>query len=152
MLIFIFVKIMNVFLFVVMRLSVRSIKKYHSSQSAGNVSIYQNIFKKFFLKIAPPKNSFSKVLPKKIHFRNCSLKNAFSKLIPQKCIFKITSSKNIFQKKKKKTLLPQKIHFQNCFLKKINLISLTHSLSESSDLSEEEKSLKLSFIYLIAFF
>ena len=115
---------MNVFLFVVMRLSVRSIKKYHSSQSAGNVSIYQNIFKKFFLKIAPPKNSFSKVLPQKIHFK----------------------------KKKKKTLLPQKIHFQNCFLKKINLISLTHSLSESSDLSEEEKSLKLSFIYLIAFF
>ena len=82
---------MNVFLFVVMRLSVRSIKKYHSSQSAGNVSIYQNIFKKFFLKIAPPKNSFSKVLPQKIHFRNCSLKNAFSKLIPQKCILKINS-------------------------------------------------------------
>ena len=110
MLIFIFVKIMNVFLFVVMRLSVRSIKKYHSSQSAGNVSIYQNIFKKFFLKIAPPKNSFSKVLPQKIHFRNCSLKNAFSKLIPQKFSFKITY------------------------------------------LSEEEKSLKLSFIYLITFF
>ena len=128
---------MNVFLFVVMRLSVRSIKKYHSSQSAGNVSIYQNIFK------------------------SASSKNTFSKLLPQKCIFKIDPSKVHFQnyflkkyisKKKKKTLLPQKIHFQNCFLKKINLISLTHSLSESSDLSEEEKSLKLSFIYLIAFF
>ena len=119
MLIFIFVKIMNVFLFVVMRLSVRSIKKYHSSQSAGNVSIYQNIFKKFFLKIAPPKNSFSKVLPQKIHFRNCSLKNAFSKLIPQKCIFKITSSKNIFQKKKKKHCSLKKYIFKIAFLKKL---------------------------------
>ena len=119
MLIFIFVKIMNVFLFVVMRLSVRSIKKYHSSQSAGNVSIYQNIFKKFFLKIAPPKNSFSKVLPQKIHFRNCSLKNAFSKLIPQKCIFKITSSKNIFQKKKKKHCFLKKYIFKIAFLKKL---------------------------------
>ena len=119
MLIFIFVKIMNVFLFVVMRLSVRSIKKYHSSQSAGNVSIYQNIFKKFFLKIAPPKNSFSKVLPKKIHFRNCSLKNAFSKLIPQKCIFKITSSKNIFQKKQKKHCSLKKYIFKIAFLKKL---------------------------------
>ena len=119
MLIFIFVKIMNVFLFVVMRLSVRSIKKYHSSQSAGNVSIYQNIFKKFFLKIAPPKNSFSKVLPQKIHFRNCSLKNAFSKLIPQKCIFKITSSKNIFQKKKKKHCSLKKCIFKIAFLKKL---------------------------------
>ena len=119
MLIFIFVKIMNVFLFVVMRLSVRSIKKYHSSQSAGNVSIYQNIFKKFFLKIAPPKNSFSKVLPQKIHFRNCSLKNAFSKLIPQKCIFKITSSKNIFQKKQKKHCSLKKYIFKIAFLKKL---------------------------------
>ena len=119
MLIFIFVKIMNVFLFVVMRLSVRSIKKYHSSQSAGNVSIYQNIFKKFFLKIAPPKNSFSKVLPQKIHFRNCSLKNAFSKLIPQKCIFKITSSKNIFKKKKKKHCSLKKYIFKIAFLKKL---------------------------------
>ena len=35
-------------------------------------------------------------------------------------------------------LLPQKIHFENCFLKKINLIPLIYSSSESSDSSEEE--------------
>ena len=43
------------------------------------------------------------------------------------------------------------MHFQNCFLKKINLISLIYSLSESSDSSEEEKSLKSSLICLITF-
>ena len=65
-------------------------KKYRSSQSEANLSIYQNF--------SPPpskkKRSFPKLLPQKMHFQNCSLK---------KYIFKIASSK---------------IYFQNCFLKK----------------------------------
>ena len=63
-------------------------KKYHSSQSAGNLSIYENIFKNSSLKV--------------YIFKIASWKNMFSKFLPQKLHFK---------KKFKKTLLPQKLHF-----------------------------------------
>ena len=116
-------------------------KKYHSSQSAASLSIYQNCFlKKYIFKIACSKNilsnSFSKLLPQKIHSRNCSLKkilfwnfslkkhlkiapckNAFSKHL-----FKISFSKNTFSKS-----LPQKLHFQNGSLKKTYIVKIASS-------------------------
>ena len=102
-----------------------------SSQSAANLSIYENSsFKKTtFSKFLPQKIHIWSYTPNfaslKIHFQSwslekyvfeivpskntflkllpqyCSLENTFSKLLPQKCIFKISSSK---------------IHFQNCSL------------------------------------
>ena len=47
-------------------LAVYSSKNYYSSLSAANLSIYQNIFKNYNLKIAFSKNTFSKLLSQKI--------------------------------------------------------------------------------------
>ena len=75
-------------------LAVYSSKKYRSFQSTANLSIYQNIFKDFSLKIAPSKNKLQ-----------IFLKN-------------IGHSKNTFSKFFLKKFLSQKIHFQNWSLKK----------------------------------
>ena len=40
------------------KLDVQSKKNYYSSQSAANLSIYQDIFKNALQKIAPTKNTF----------------------------------------------------------------------------------------------
>ena len=117
------------------KLAVYSSEKYHSSQSAAYLRIYQN----FSLKTAPLKNLFSKLLPQKIFFPNCSLKKYISKFFWKNgsfknYIFKIFSLKNCSFKK---------YIFKIAFLNKINLIALIYSLLESSDSSEKEKSLKL---------
>ena len=118
-------------------------KKYPSSQSAANLRLFINFFKKN----VPSKNTFSKSLPQKIYFQNCYLKkylfkiapskNTFSKSLSQileskfpkyifkkykiasskKNIFKISPSKNTFSK-----LLPQKIHFFKINISKKTLL------------------------------
>ena len=67
-LIFISAKIKNFFTFgkEINNLAVYSSKNYYSSLSAANLSIYQNIFKNYTLKIAFSKNAFSKLLSQKI--------------------------------------------------------------------------------------
>ena len=112
------------------KLAVYSSEKYHSSQSAAYLRIYQN----FSLKTAPLKNTFSKLLPQKIFFQKKYISKFFKKNGSFKnYIFKIFSLKNCSFKK----------YTFNLFLKKINLIALIYSLLESSDSSEKEKSLKL---------
>ena len=103
-------------------------------------------------KIAPSKNTFSKLLPQKCIFLVAPSKNTFSKLLPQiiknKCsdkLFKITPSKSTF--------------FPNCSLKEdifkiafsrnIFLIDLIYSSSESPKPLEELS--KSSIICLITF-
>ena len=44
----------------IIKLAAQSSKKYHLSQLSTNLNIYQNIFKNFYLKIAPSNNEFSK--------------------------------------------------------------------------------------------
>ena len=53
---------MNTFNLIISKLANYGSKKasYHSSQSAANLNIYQNIFKKFSLEIAPSKIDFQK--------------------------------------------------------------------------------------------
>ena len=85
-LVFICVKIMNVFIGgeEISKLAVYSSEKYHSSQSAAYLRIYQN----FSLKTTPLKNTFSKLLPQKIFFPNCSLKKYISKFFWKNGSFK----------------------------------------------------------------
>ena len=67
-LIFISAKIKNFFTCgkEISNVAVYSSKNYYSSLSAANLSIYQNIFKNYTLKIAFSKNAFSKLLSQKI--------------------------------------------------------------------------------------
>ena len=79
--------------------------------------------KKYIFKISYEKNAFSKLLPKKILFKNCLLKKYGFELLPEKKYFHKIAQKNI------------------------NLIALNYSLSEpSTELS------KSSIICLIIFF
>ena len=108
-----------------------------SSKSAANLGIYRNIFKNFSLEISPSKN-----------------KNTFPKLFSQKINCKIFYKKFAFRTHIFKMFLPKRVPSKNAiskfflkfFFKQINLKSLIYSLSESSDSSEKEKSLKLSLI------
>ena len=71
---------LRVFLLVMKRLpnyQFKAVKSNHSSQSAANLNIYQNIFKNFYLKIVPSKSTFPKLLL-----------DTFSKLPPEKMYFK----------------------------------------------------------------
>ena len=102
---FICVKIINLFTCVeeIIKLEVQSSKKYHSSQSAANLSIYQSIFKNFSLKTALSKNPFQIIF-----LKSCSLKNKFQneflkvwllkKINSKKYVLKIAPSKNTFSK------------------------------------------------------
>ena len=67
-LIFISAKIKNFFTCgkEISNVAVYSSKNYYSSLSAANLSIYQNIFKNYTLKIAFSKYTFSKLLSQKI--------------------------------------------------------------------------------------
>ena len=97
-------------------------KKYPSSQSAANLRLFINFFKK----IVPSKNTFSKSLPQKIYFQNCYLKkylfkiasskNTFSNSLPQ--ILESKFPKYIFKKYILKIASSKKKHFQNFSLKK----------------------------------
>ena len=108
-----------------------------SSKSAANLGIYRNIFKNFSLEIAPSKNTntFPKLFSQKISCEIFYKKFAFKTHIFNIFLPKRVTSKNAISK-----------FFLKIFFKQINLKSLIYSLSESSDSSEKEKSLKLSLI------
>ena len=108
-----------------------------SSKSTANLGIYRNIFKNFSLEIAPSKNknTFPKLFSQKINCEIFYKKFAFKTHIFNIFLPKRVTSKNAISK-----------FFLKIFFKQINLKSLIYSLSESSDSSEKEKSLKLSLI------
>ena len=103
-------------LFVLKRLGNQQFKALKSITHPNQQLIHQNIFKNVSLKIAPSKKTFSKLLPRKVYFRNCSLKkyilniflnipaseNEFSKFflksIFSNCSLKTPCSKNAFSK------------------------------------------------------
>ena len=90
-------------------------KKYPSPQSAANLRLYINFFKK---------NTFSKSLPQKIYFQNCYLKKYLFKIAPSKNTFSKSLSQILESKfpkyifKKYKIASSKKKHFQNFSLKK----------------------------------
>ena len=70
--------------------------------------IIKNKFENTFLK-----NTFSKLLPQKMHFQNCSLKKIlFQNISLKKVIFEIA---------------PSKKHFQNCSIKKTQFFKIAFS-------------------------